>query len=102
METIATVVYFASILGGLPAFIALDAFALVRFRGWARLLPLVPAAYMGWTLSVEFGPGLLHWREMDPSDFRRFMYERWSAVSRPAIYASVFVLALLVLRRLRR
>lgn len=102
METIGAFVYFASILGGLPLFIALDALALIRFRGWARLLPVAAAAYMAWILLVEFAPVFLHWREMDPSDFRRLTYERWSAVARPAIHAGLFVLALLLLRSFSR
>ena len=102
MDTVVGIVYFASILGGLPAFFVLDAFALLTLRGWTRLLPIAASVYIGWTLLVEFGPLALHRSEMDPSDFQRLFYERWSAVSEPALQAAALVLAVLLLRRLWR
>jgi len=102
METVGAIVYFASILGGLPAFFVLDALALFRLRGWTRLLPVAATLYIGGMLLVEFGPLALHGSEMDRSDFQRLLYERWSAVSRPALHAAAFVLAALLLHGLRR
>lgn len=102
MDTIGRLVYFSSIVGALPLFIALAALAITRFTGWIRIVPFVPAAYVGWMLFAEFGPVLLHWQDLDASDFRRLLYERWSAASRPALVASAVMLGLLLLHKLKR
>ena len=102
METLGAILYFASILGGLPAFVALNALALVRLRSFMRLAALVPAVYVGWILIGEFAPVLLHAQQMEPSDFRRLLYERWSAASRPALTGTAVVLALLLFGKRKR
>ena len=102
METIVKFVYFASVLGALPVFAMLELYALVRLAGWRKIPPLLPAGYVAWKVFDEFAPILLHWEEMDASDFRRLLYERWSAISRPALLASAVLLALLWLLRRRR
>ena len=101
METIAKFCYFASVLGALPAFAILELYALVRLAGWRKIPPLLPAGYIAWKAFDEFAPVLLHWQDMDASDFRRLVYERWSAVSRPALVACAVLLALLWLLRRR-
>src|SRR5690348_2617564 len=101
MEIISAIVHFGSVLTALPAFVALEAWALWRFSGWARIVPLVPGLYVGWTLFDEFAPIVLHGQELESSDFRRLLYERWSAESRTALVASAVVLALLWLRKLK-
>jgi hypothetical protein len=102
METISAIVYFGSVLTALPAFIALEAWALWRFSGWARIVPLIPGLYVGWTLFDEFAPIVLHGQDLESSDFRRLLYERWSAESRTALVASAVVVALLCLRKMKR
>jgi hypothetical protein len=100
MDYIFSVFYFGVVLGALPLFAALVVLALVWLRGWPRFLSLALAVSMAYAVFREFGPVLVHAKEMEPSDFRRLLYERWSEVSRPALYACAGVLTLLASRAL--
>jgi hypothetical protein len=102
METIGGLCYFTSVLGALPAFTVLEMFALVRLAGWRKIPALLPAGYITWRVFDEFGPVLLHWQELETTDLRRLAYERWSAVSRPALIACVVLLSLVWLLRRHR
>ena len=75
-------------------FVGLSFGALRRLAGWMRLLPLPPIAYIAWRAFDELAPALLHAGELDTAEFQRLLYERWSALSRPALYASALMLGL--------
>jgi hypothetical protein len=102
MDTLARILYFGSILAAFPMFVGLSFGALRRLAGWMRLLPLPPIAYIAWRAFDELAPALLHAGELDTAEFQRLLYERWSALSRPALYASALMLGLLGLGILLR
>lgn len=94
-------IYFVMVFGALPAFAGLEAWTAIRFPGWTRIILLLPGLYVGWAVFNEAWPVVLHWQELDPSDLRRLLYERWSAVSRVSLDASAVWLALLGLCGIR-
>jgi hypothetical protein len=86
----------------MPAIIAVDALAHWCLPRRLLVLPLLPIVYIGWALVDRLVPALLMWNQLEPSELRRLLYERWSALSRPALYASVVLFCVLAVRALWR
>jgi hypothetical protein len=104
MDRFGELLYFANVLGALPAFIVLETIALLVFKGWSKLAPLAPGVYISWLVFDEFASGIRLFLEgaIEQSDFRRFLYEQWSMTSRPSLGASGILVFLFVVRALFR
>src|SRR5947208_16264324 len=102
MDTAARILYFSHIFGALPLFVLLEVIALMRFSGWWKVLPLLPALFVGWVFVDEFTAVLMYWGQMDSSEFRRLLYERWSVASRPTLVACAVLLVLQWIRPPKR
>lgn len=102
VEQLSEILYYAGAIGGLPALFAVEIVAVFMFSGWQKLLVLAPGAYVGYLLFEEFGPGISDYMNggMDRAEFRRFIFEHWSIMSRPALGALGIVLAMVVARAL--
>jgi hypothetical protein len=96
MDTIGRVVYFGLILVPLPILAILIALTLVRIRGLMFALMLAPIACAGFVTVNELGPVLLNAGQLERSEFERLLYERWSALSWPLLYADAVIFVLLV------
>lgn len=100
VDRVAEFIYFAGIAGAIPVFFVVQIAALFIFRGWTKLVVVMPGVYVGHVLFVDLGAGVMEYlhRRMDKAEFHRFLYEQWSIASRPAMVALAGLVAMILLR----